>query len=353
MMTFIDKKLSDLRASLQHIRREQVSRRNQSATAMQAVERVVDGTDGRIRLITGYRKKLQDVIGAALEYADELVNRIPGAIEVSSRTFATDPYVNAFFADTRDLRSIFSHSSEIREFIEDSTHWEISQFCALLCMQMSEKSVLGMELAGDMLKKDVLQVAVNFSDHRIYSPAPTEAETREGLKHCLFEGLVTNTLERIIRLRLENRRLQTQRQILQARMRESRYSLDRQENLASNGARDRGEMESARLQLRKMDELANASRAADPQASLDQVISVFSHPEDFVRLRKHSVRLNRMCIKVDDDDPRAGNTIDLTEVTIGNEAPRVIALAKFPRDELQSSRPGFPAKGLAAPLRHL
>jgi hypothetical protein len=203
------------------------------------------------------------------------------------------------------------------------------------------------------LKKDVLQVAVNFSDHHIYSPAPTEAETREGLKHCLFEGLVTNTLERIIRLRLANRRLQTKRQILQGRLRESRYSLDRQENLASEGNRQRHEMETARLQLRKMDELANTSRPADPQASLEQVISVFSHPEDFVRIRKQTIRLNRMCIKVDDDDPRAGNAIDLTEVTIGNEAPRVIALAKFPRDELQSSHPGFPATGVGLPSRHV
>ena len=352
MMTFLDKKLSDLRASLQHIRQEQVSRKNQYATAIQAVERVVDGTDGRIRLITGYRKKLQEVIGAALEYADDLVNQIPVAIEVSSRTFASDPYVNAFFADTRDLHSIFSHSSEIREFIEDGNHWEDNQFCALLCMQMSEKSVLGMELAGDMLKKDVLQVAVNFTDHHIYSPAPTEAETRAGLKHCLFEGLVTNTLERIIQLRLENRRLQTKRQILQARLRESRYSLERQENLTNNGSRHRREMEDARMKLRKIDAVANTTRPADPQASLEQVITVFSHPEEFVSLRKHTIRLNRMCIKVDDDDPRAGNAIDLTEVTIGNEAPRVVALAKFTRDELQSSHPGFPTTGLSAPLRH-
>lgn len=317
---------------------------------MQAVERVVDGTDGRIRLISGYQGKLHDVIGTALEYADNLVNQIPGAIEVSSRTFATDPYVNAFFSDTRDLQSIFSHSSEIREFMEDSHHWETSRCCALLCMQMSEKTVLGMELAGDILKKDVLQVAVNFSDHHIYSPAPTERETREGLKHCLFEGLVTNTLERIIRLRLENRRLQTQRQILQARLRESRYSLDRQENLAGNGSGRRHEIEDARLKLRKMDAQAGATLPANPQASLDQVISVFSHPEGFVQIRQHAIRINRMCIKVDTDDPLAGNDLKLTEVAIGGEAPRVVALANFPRDEIQR-HPGLPAKGLNIPGR--
>ena len=141
-------------------------------------------------------------------------------------------------------------------------------------------------------------------------------------------------------------------QILQARLRESRYSLDRQENLASNGARRRHEMEAARTELRKIDEIAVTTPSADPQASLEQVISVFSHPEDFVRIKKHSIRINRMCIRVDDDNPRSGDTIHLTEVTIGTEAPRVIALANFPRDELQS-QPGFPVTGPGLPRRDL
>jgi hypothetical protein len=300
--------------------------RNRTAGVLIAVESVVNGTDSKIRLVPGYRKKLQDTIRDSLEFADDLVNQIPLAIEVSSSTFTSDPYVNAFFTNVTDLQSIFSHSSEVQDYME-TCHDNNARCCALLCMRREEKTVMGMELSGDMLKKDVMQTAVSFSDHRVYSPAPSETETREGLKNCLFQGLVTNALERIVQLRLSSHQLQSKHQMLHARLRRHKQ----QTGKVSQGTRT---TEETSLELKKIEEEMLHTPPLTPQIMLQQVLEVFSKPDDFVQVRKLKLRLNKMGIKISGDSNQADNRLNLTEVIMGNNPPRVVTLAMFPRKEL-------------------
>jgi hypothetical protein len=349
MKLFPDMNLSGLRNVLHQKKQVKNARQDQQTDITRTVERVVDVVDGRIRLIGGYRKKLQHVIGTSLEYSNSLIDHVPRAIEISSRTFVSDPYVNAFFSNTRDVQTIFSRSSEIREFMEDYAYDEITQCCALLCMHKSEKTVLGVELVGDTLRKDVKQTAVNFTDHRIYSPAPTEMQTRQGLKQCLFEGLVTNALERVVQLRLSNQRLQHERQILQSRLRHAQYLLGRQADRPVNKADCTREIEETRLKLEKTEQDLRKIHLATPQVSLEQVIEVFSHPEKFVQLQQSTLRLNKMGIKIDESTQQPCNTLDLTEVSMGEELSRVVTLARFPRDEFLS-QPFAHAQGIPVPF---
>ena len=348
MKLSIDKKLSDFRDAVHHVAQAKKSRRNRDAELLDAVERVVEATDGRIRLVSGYKKHLLEVVGSSLEFANDLVNQIPPAIDISTRNFISSPYVNAFFSNPGDLQTAFSHSSEIRDFMEDCEHGGVEQCCALLCMEMTEKTVMGMELSGDMLKKDVRQIAVNFSDHRVYSPAPTEPETRQGLKQCLFGGLVTNALEHIVQLRLKNQRLQSERQILQARLRRCQRDLDEENRGMTRNAKVLREYEATRLKLERINKAARDLQPATPLESMKQIISVFGNPGSFVRLRKLSVRLNKMGIKLGANSKQACNILKLSEVFIGNERPRVITLANFPRQDLQP-RQRFSATGMSFP----
>lgn len=331
MKDFFSNTFSGLRASM-HRRLQHQEAESDVVGVETILERVVDGTDGRIRLVSGYRKKLRDVIRSSLAFADELVGQIPGAIEVNHHTFVSDPYVNAFFANISELRTIFSHSSEIKDFLEGYGDNAATECCALLCMHMDQKTVMGMELTGEMLNKDVRQTAVNFSDHRIYSPTPREQETRAGLKQCLFDGLVTNALERIIHLRLSNYRLKSELQVLKARQR--RYQQAWQN---TPDAKTRSEYENICRQVEQLESELAGIPLATPQAALEQVITVFSNPEVFVRLRKFSLRLNKMGILIGRDARQPCNDIDLTEVTIGESLPRIVTLARFPKSEILPS----------------
>lgn len=310
------------------------SGRREVARVMQVLETVVEGTDPAIRFVRGYRRKLHDAIATSLEYTEQLVADIPGAIEVSRTTFVANPYVNAFFVNVKDLQMVFSRSSEVREFMDECSRYDISHCYALLCMRKSEKTVLGVELEGEVLRHDVRQTAVSFSDHRIYSPAPTEADTRQGLKRCLFEGLGTHALGRIMHLKVEIHRLQQERQVLNARLRHLQHQTGDQRKKLPFDARVAAEMDDIRKQLGKIEETLLHSRLVAPEESLNQVHAVFQRPDDFIRIQKSTLRLNKMCIKIDEHSTQPCNKINLTEVVIGEESPRVVTLAKFPRDEL-------------------
>lgn len=308
--------------------------RRETARVSEVLERVVEGVDPTIRFVPGYQKKLHDAIAASLDYTEQLVAEIPGAIGVSRRTFVADPYVNAFFVNVKDLQTVFSHSSEIREFMDDYRSGEFPDCYALLCMHKSEKTILGVELEGDVLRHDVRQTAVSFSDHRIYSPATTEAETRQGLKHCFFEGLGSNALGRIMSMKLANHRLQQERQVLNARLRRLHQQTGDAGEHTPTDAILAGEMEEISEKLSKVEQALLNSRLVAPEESLNQVNAVFKRPDEFIQVRKTALKLNKMGIKIDDQSSQPCNRIQLTEVVIGEEAPRVVTLAKFPRDEL-------------------
>jgi hypothetical protein len=206
-------------------------------------------------------------------------------------------------------------------------------------MRRTEKTVLGMELANNMLKRDVRQIAVSFSDHRIYSPAPNETETREGLKTCLFQGLVTNALERIVQLRHAGHRLQSRRQILHARLRHYQVKQG-----ARRDARTVRNIEETTRELGKTEEKMLHTPLLTPQLALQQVTDVFSEPDKFIRISKSALRLNKMGIKISEDSPQPANELNLTEVVIGNDMPRVVTLAKLPPKEALS-RTLFAAHG--------
>jgi len=333
MWHFMDNKFPGLLDTFHRTRQGKTLRRSRTADVLNTVESVVDGTDNKIRLVPGYRKKLQGTIRDSLEFADDLVNQIPAAIEVSSRTFTSNPYVNAFFTNVTDMQSVFSHSSEVQDYM-DACHDNHARCCALLCMRRTEKTVMGMELSGNMLKRDVMQTAVSFSDHRVYSPAPSEPETREGLKNCLFQGLVTKALEQIVQLRLASHQLQSRHQMLHTRLRHYKQKAMETGQDARTAAKLARSIEDSSLELGKIEEQLMKNPLLTPQIMLEQVMDVFSKPDDFVRVGKLQLKLNKMGIKISDDSAEAGNKLNLTEVIIGNDLPRVVTLATFPRKEL-------------------
>jgi hypothetical protein len=297
-----------------------------AARVKSELEWIVEMVDPAIRCVPRYKKKLYDAIATSLEFADHVVAEIPGAIDVRRANFVSDPYVNAFFVNAQDLQMVFNRSSEIREFLDDCGNQAAGCY-ALLCMRKTEKTVFGVELEGDMLRHDVQQTAVNFSDHRIYSPCPTEAECRNGLKHCLVQGLGTHTLERIMRLKLSNHRLQQERHDLNMRLR----------RLGSRGETDTAvarEADAISRKLGQVEQQSLNSRLAGPEESLREVQNVFSSPDDYMRIQKTTLLLNWMCIKVDKHSEQPRNTVNLTEVSIGEDAPRVVTLVKFAGEEL-------------------
>lgn len=300
---------------------------------LEAIEAVVEGTEPKIRYVSTYKKQLKKSVTTSLLYIDELVNKIPGTVAVCHKNFASNPQVHAYFSSVNEMKNIFSISSELKSFF-DYTQYE--QAYTFLCMNHDDKTILGMEMKNDVLVRDVMQTAVNFSEHKVMSPAATEEEIREALKLCIFEGLITYTLKKLIDLKGEYRELQVQQCSLQSRLRSRKAKGRGISQLLSSTNEVDSECDGILEQIAETeDELKKMPPQWElPNYYIDEVKKIMAQPEEFIRLESGFVNINKMGIKVSDKSSKDGNSIRLDELTIDNVLKRVVVLVSYPRDEM-------------------
>lgn len=308
--------------------------RRKDALVLEAIENVIDGTEPRIRLVPGYRRQLQHAVAGALAYVDTLVAQIPASIEFSKQAFGSDPRVNAFFASVGEMQQLFSASAALRECIDEAAACGRPACCALVCMRMAEKNRLGVELDGEMLKRDVPQTVVNFSEHKLLAPAITEQQVRQGLRRCMFDALVTHVLEAVLAMRVRQGAPEDPRHVLDARRRALRT---RDRELADL-------LDTAQAALPVAAALqggAGGAAVLTPQDYLQQVKSLLSRPQEFVKLTRLTLNLTRMGVLSEGNDAEA-NAVDLVQIDIGEVLRRVVVLARYPGAELRAPEEGMP-----------
>ena len=302
----------------------------------EAVERVIDGIDAKLRLVPGYRKKLQREIAVSLEYISQLVDKFPGPIDVSRQTFISNPEVRSYFATTDVLQNTFSCGSELTSFFEQPANTSINECCALLCINKEEKNVLGMALEGDMIRRDVPQTIINLFDYKIMSPAKDDEEVRSGIKKCIFDGLITYALQHIASFKSESRDLMNRRRILhgQIRVRQAQGSgltrLLAQAYMESEQAADlKAELKNTETRLK------NLTGDMDIFSFyLEEIRKIFASPDDFIQLSKNNFRLNNMCVKVDDHDEQSANDVCFTELKITNVMKHVVTVVRYNKGDI-------------------
>jgi len=334
-MTSLKQILPSVLDAIRERRHQHSLNSDKQGVLVDVLERVVDGTDVKIRLVPGYRRKLLGAVETALEYADRLIDRFPEPLDLSPDRFVSDPYVNAFFVSPRDLKRIIRQSSELHDFFDQGCSAGVQECCVLLCMLKTEKMILGMEISGGQVRRDVKQTSVSFSDHNLLSPADTESNARQALKCCVFEGLITNALGQLMEFRATRRRLESRQRVLRSRLR----SLESSSMAASGSTRNSIEKE-----LAELEEKLVLLGYLTPEAALQKVDSVLKQPAKFLSIEKMTLEIDKMGIKAIPGSDSTSNRLELTEVTIKGQMPRIVTLAKFCRNELvewKSSDPRY------------
>lgn len=301
---------------------------------LNTVERIVDDVDPKLRLLSGYRKRLVGPVAQALEYIDGLVKQIPPAFRVDREHFVKDPLVNAFFVNPGDFRDIFSSAPAIRDYFDRCDDPNAQECCALMCMHKEERRVLGMALEGGLMKRDVAQVSVGFSNHQLLSPAATEQRVREGLKWCMFDGLVTNVKREMANLHRWADNLQDQERILWAKLRALQTKANRLDTLSASGLEIEREMDRIRHRLDDNHEQRRQLQTASADDYLDRLVDMLEHPRTYVTVERVTLCLNKMGIKIPEGSDEPGNRIDLAEVRMAEMPNRVVVLVHVPRAEL-------------------
>ena len=170
---------------------------------------------------------------------------------------------------------------------------------ALLGTRRWEKNVLGMEMNGDVLRRDVPQVVVYFNGHTLASPAPSEAEAREAMAWSFFDGLLKHVRRRIDARIVEKIELENARDELLARMR-GRPPAERAALQAEHDAL-----------LARQRELG---RQLDMSTWAEDFDAILLHPEQYLYLTEVAMRLDGMGVMRQAEDPVQSTPMTFTDL---------------------------------------
>jgi hypothetical protein len=295
-----------------------------------AIERAVDGTDARLRLLPGYRKRLREPVIHAIDHVVALVDAIPAPLMASRDDFSADPRLAALFVSAGQMLDLLGRDRAMTHFQKEAAAGA-ERLTALLLAERIEKNVLGMELAGEQVRRDVAQLTVSFRNHRLVDVADNEAETRRQLKRRAFDHLLSLALARIAEVREERSDLARQRDVLRhklATLERSGWSFEAGEAAPPEPASLQAELADIEIELERL-----GSDAGVLNTHLDIVVDQLAQADQLLQRETLHLRLDSMNIQRDAQDG-AGRDIVMPEIHNARGQRSVLLLISVKPGEL-------------------
>lgn len=287
------------------------------AATLALVERATKEVDPMIRQVSDHTRRLAPAVRHALDYCTDIAERIPGPYEISRSAFAADPLVHALFGSADDIELMLAKSRCVREHLSTMTLTD-GQCYALLGMRHREKSGFGVALDGAVVRSDVPQKTLYFSDHTLAEPAPGLAAARERLRDLLFDGLLKSFAAHVAAVRAERDSLHQDRAIAHACLRSG--------NAPETHTRRLAQLEEA---------LRATADALQPERLLATLIDTLANPEPYLRLDPVSIRVDHGGVITGRGEATTGDgdTLHFAELTNRDQRRWVVLLARIERDE--------------------
>ncbi|MDH5394082.1 MAG: hypothetical protein OEY11_12910 [Gammaproteobacteria bacterium] len=304
----------------------------------QAIDHVVDSIYEKIRYYPAYKKILGNSVLTSLIYIDKLIESIPGPLQISNKTFSTHAKIRSYFSSLSTMHEIFNNSSELRDFVKEPMNSNLDEVYALLCMHATEKTVFGMTLQDDIIQRDVRQKTLNFTDHNILSPAATEHEVRNGIKQCIFDGLITYALQQILKVEERKQGLTSQRSALKARL-TARQSEAGGLNQLLATASGNTEPDIEHLIQENENKLSQLPASWDtPKYYIEMIKEILQQPEQFIRISSKSFNLSKTGVTSTAAFSEPADTIAFNEIVISNVLQRVVEIVRYPRNDIREKQ---------------
>lgn len=304
-----------------------------------AIERTVERTDRRLRALGGYRRQLREPVARSMQHLIELVGQLPAANEISPVQYGNDPRLRAAFASPSHLGEVLARFQTVRDYLGCHSGVPPDQIFGLLIMSRQRRRVLGMELEGTLLKRDVLQTAVSFSDHRYIAPADTEQATRSELEKRAFDFLLERAAERIGEEKLQRGELLRSRQSLRRQLAELQPDLRRRRAVGAETSTQAAHSYRLEAEIRQIEARLGSTIGIKPSLdeSLRVVIDTLNRVDEFLMLRTLQMNLDHRGIEVT-GVVRGGTPIVLNEFVSSNGLRRIVLLGSIPRRQLPNLR---------------
>lgn len=298
-----------------------------SPQVRQALVRVAELVDPLLKAAGNFEKHLAFPVEHALGYCEGLVAALPGPLDLSHAAFAQDPLVNALFATAGDIDQMLGRSQAVRDFLALPACWEADHFYALFAARRQQKRQLGLARQGDVIRSDVPQTVLYFSDHTLIEPCCNLEVTRQHLRERALESLLLSFRDHVQALRHERDGLR------------SDVSIERAHLTVLRGSTPCIEREVSTRHLADLDtHLRTLGESLMPEQLVDALADFLHHPESSLKLKPHCVTVDRLGILHPDDDPAVDvHTLKFPELTTRDQRLHLVMLARIDRDEARAA----------------
>jgi hypothetical protein len=324
----------DWMLSLLHLDRE--TRKARAALTLE-IERLVQEVTPTIRNVRGYRKQLRVPVEEARTYVEGLIAAIPGPLPLSTVGWGRDSPAEPLFIDVDQVRGLFRDSAALQSFFQqDST----PQAVALLTATRHEKTIYTSEFQGEILQRDVPHIAVDFTDHRIVSPAATETLNRLALREAGLRLLGLRALEDLTNLKSQKEELTEEKRMMGMKLKVLQAHNRSLEGMLESDRESEGKAAQVRKLLAEIGQELDKVMAVlgTPEDALRHLLTFLNHPEDVLTFQILTLRLNWMGVKVDGETTDPVKEICLAELEIKARMKRVAGLITVNREEILNQK---------------
>ena len=264
---------------------------------LSAIERAVSGVEPLLRQTSGYPENYRKPVINAWEYAHSLAASVPGPVVVDRESYARDAFVHVLFPSIDSVTEAFCSSLALRDSLREIPAG--GELYALMGMRRFEKSMVGMDLSGQTIQRDVVQNVVYFTSHTLENPAPSEQQARNLVASSFFDCLVGKVKKRVEERKQGKKSQQLMKDLLMARLR-----------TASNMDRPALEEELARI-LSSMQTTISSLELSNYTADFEAVLL---NPEQYLRLDQKLIILDSRGIRRDKDGASRGEAFMFNEL---------------------------------------
>lgn len=292
-----------------------------------ALDHVIGMVDPLLRVVPNLERQLAPAVAHALAYCAGLVAALPGPVDIDRRAFGADPLIHALFATAGDIDEMLGRCHKLEEFLEQPAGFANEYFFAMLAARRQQKKQFGMAQQGDIIRNDVAQEILFFSDQTLVEPDNDAELTRQRLRTKALESLLHTFNAHVDALRHERQSLRSDASVEHAQFATQGKSME--QHLAESHTRHLAELD---FRLRQNTELLMPEHLA---AALCDFLQA---PEKALFLRPVNITVDRLGIvqKMPNDDMSA-QTLSFPELISRDRRQHIAMLVRIPRQDARAA----------------
>ena len=267
----------------------------------------------------------------ALDYARAMADELGEPTALEQGAWDRNPIIPLVAVSPDQGAAILRNAEPIRRVVADPA----ARACHfLLAMERRESTTFGYEQNGEVLRKDVLQTAVSFENHRVLAAARTGQEVREHfVEHvlCYLAGLAPAVLEQSETARAGFVEAQ---ELAWHEARTVELQLRQEEPGSEAWKKMQATLEQFREQAAELDSSLEALplQPAGDVDFLGLVREVLLRPGDHLPWRRVTLLVRDFGVLVREEDGASGRKVSFLECAPPNEPAYALFFARLGRD---------------------